>query len=351
MKCRVGSIVVSTNQGLGYLMLDFYKHGIINKVLIQESPWFESNPKWYGKDKVDLSAQDGFPYSSPLPTDDKKKVIDFLETIDVLLFFETPFNLETIELANKMNVKCILMPMYECTPYPINVHAYLSPSVLDFKYYMKMNSDKINKFIGIPVPDEIKWKKRTKATTFIHNAGNGGTQGRNGTKELIEAMQYVKSPIKLLIRSQSKDYDNLNDDNRIEIIKEQIPFEELWSEGDVFVFPEKFNGLSLPIQEAYASGLLIMSGDRFPFNYWLPAETLIPVKSEQTISIVNVAIQSAVYDPRDIATTIDKWYNKDITDYSIMGREWAKHNSWKALKPKYLSFFQEVLNEDIITHT
>jgi len=347
MKCKVGSIVVATNQGLGYLMLDFYKNGVVDEVLLQESPRFKSNPEWYGKSKVDLTSQENFPYTRTLTSKEKKKVIKFLKSIDLLLFFETPFNYDVIKIANEMKVKCILMPMYECTLYPIEVDAYLAPSMLDLQYYKQLYPNKLSKFIQIPIPNEIKWKRRTKARTFIHNSGNGGVLGRNGTEELIEAMEYVTSPIKLIIRSQSKDYINYNDDNRIEIIKKHIPFTELWDEGDVFIFPEKFNGLSLPIQEAYASGLLIMSGNRFPFNSWLPAESLIPVQAYNTIAIVNIPIQNAVYNPRDIATTIDKWYNKDIEDYSIGGREWGKQSSWEALRNEYQSFFKEVINENI----
>ena len=342
----VGSIVVATNQGLGYLMLDFYKNKVIDKVLIQDSPWFESQPEWYGKKEPDLSTQEGFPYSSPLNPKNRKKVLEFLETVDILLFFETPFNLEIIELAKMMNIKCVLMPMYECTPYPIFVDAYIAPSKLDLDYYKILYPRKVSKFIGIPVPDEIKWKKRTTAKKFIHNSGNGGTLGRNGTQELIDAMQYVKSPIELVIRSQSKDYENISNDSRIKIVKEQIPFEELWSDGDVFIFPEKFNGLSLPIQEAYASGMLIMSGDRFPLNDWLPNEPLIPVRDTELISIVNIWLDSAVYDSLDIAKTIDEWYGKDIEDYSTKGKEWGKQNSWDALLEKYRFFLEEVMNEN-----
>jgi hypothetical protein len=347
MKCKVGSVVVATNQGLGYLMLDFFKNKVIDKVLLQESPWFKSNPEWYGKDQVDLTSQENFPYTSTLTSKEKKRVVGFLKSIDLLLFFETPFNYEIIRIANEMNVKCILIPMYECTLYPIEVDAYLAPSLLDLQYYNRLYPNKLNKFIRIPIPNEIKWKRRTRALTFVHNSGNGGVLGRNGTEELIEAMKYVTSPIELIIRSQSKDYINYNNDPRIKITKKHVPFAELWDEGDVFIFPEKFNGLSLPIQEAYASGLLIMSGNRFPFNAWLPPEALIPVQSYDTISIVNIPIQRAIYNPRDIAATIDQWYNKDIEDYSIGGREWGKQSSWDALRNEYQSFFEEVINENI----
>ena len=168
----------------------------------------------------------------------------------------------------------------------------------------------------------------------MHNAGNGGTYGRNGTRELLDAMKYVSSPIKLLVRSQTKEY--YSSDSRVRILKKQVKFEDLWQLGDVFIFPEKFNGLSLPLQEAYASGMLVMCGDRFPMNDWLPPAPLIKVASEERTNIVNVPFKSAVYEPKDIALKIDEWYDRDIREYSHTGKEWAERNSWTSLKPKYI---------------
>lgn len=184
--------------------------------------------------------------------------------------------------------------------------------------------------IQIPVPSQIKWIERQFARTFIMNAGNGGLGGRNGTRELIEAFRHVKSDARLLIRSQIP----LTCDNpKIEV--RVGTFEDIWSEGDVFIFPEKFNGLSLPLQEAHASGMLVMCGDRFPMNTWLPKEPLIPVKGYTKLKMA-FNIDSAVIDPIDIADKIDSWYNMDITKYSLIGKDWGEKNSWQNLKETYL---------------
>ena len=185
----------------------------------------------------------------------------------------------------------------------------------------------------IQIPVDIKWRLRQKAKVFIMNAGNGGLGGRNGTKELIEAMRYVKSPITLLIRSQIPIKVPF-DDERIKIEIGTISKERLWSEGDVFIFPEKFNGLSLPLQEAFVSGMLVMAGDRFPMNEWLPKEPLIPV-SHYTKERYAVTFDCAQYDPKVIASTIDAWYDTDIEKYSLLGKEFGEKNSWNNLKGIY----------------
>lgn len=182
----------------------------------------------------------------------------------------------------------------------------------------------------VTIPVEVKWRLREKALVFVMNAGNGGLGGRNGTAELVEAMKYVQSPIKLIIRSQVP--MKIPNDPRIEV--RVGTFGDIWSEGDVFVFPEKFNGLSLPLQEAFASGMMVMAGDRFPMNTWLPKEPLIPVASYRKERLA-VPFDCAVYDPKEIAKTIDRFYNTDISQFSLAGKKWGEENSWSKLKDFY----------------
>ncbi len=117
-----------------------------------------------------------------------------------------------------------------------------------------------------------------------------------------------------------------------------FPADTLWTEGDVFVFPEKFNGLSLPLQEARAAGMLVVSTDRFPINTWLPKEPLIQVSDTRMTRLGGhlTEFDEAIVDPRDIAAKIDEWYGRDISEYSEQGRMWAARNSWEILKPKYM---------------
>ena len=308
---KVGTIAYTTVQGLGILAKDFYDNGVVDKVSIQLHTSRKNNTQWY-------------------PNAVTKQ--ELLEQCNTLLFFETPFDWKMIPMARERGIKTVLMPMYECTryPFPYVPDLIIAPSMLDYDFYKEKGEANV---IFIPVPVTATWKLRRKAEVFVHNAGNGGLGGRNGTEELIEAMKYVKSPIKLIIRTQSIDFKC--DDPRVEIERGTVHHDELYSKGDVFIFPEKFNGLSLPLQEAYASGMLVMASNRYPMNTWLPNEPLIPVK-EYRKDRISVEFDMAVIDPRDIANTIDAWYGKDISQLSLDGRDWAKNNSWHVLRDRYL---------------
>lgn len=302
-----GAVVLATDQGLGYLAKAFYDNGIVDIVHIKEHSSRKTHYEWYP---------------------DRVSEEELLEKCDTLIFFETPFNWKLIPMARERGIKTILMPMYECTqyPFPYEPDQVWCPSALDYQFYTERGQSNC---VQVQVPVAVKHATRLKACTFVHNAGNGGLGGRNGTKELIEAIKHVKSPIRLIIRSQVPIKEV--PDERIEYRVGN--FDDIWSEGDVFIFPEKFNGLSLPLQEAFASGMAVMAGNRFPTNTWLPKEILIPVSGYHQEKIA-VPFECAEYTPEDIAKTIDDWYGKDIEHLSLLGKEFGEKNSWNIQKKR-----------------
>lgn len=342
---KVGSVVFSTWQGLGVLAKDFYDHGVVTDVAVIRHGKHPENDDWYPRA---LRIND---LHSPVQL---QALEAFAETVDVMLFFETPFHWPLIDHCRRKGVKTALMTMYECmheVP-PAQPDLYLCPSKLDLKYYPKG--------VLLPVPvdaEKVVWKLRERAQTFIHNAGHGGLKGRNGTEEVIRAYQHVRSPARIIIRRQPQfhGYKKVGQPmglaresccididpkvgKRLEIRVGTIPYADLYTEGDVFLFPERHNGLSLPLQEARAAGMLVMAGDRFPMNDWLPREPLIPVSgyTRDRVSPQFHEFDRAEYDLKIIAAKIDEWHNADISEYSKQGREWAESMSWSKWRGEYL---------------
>jgi len=310
MEKKVGMICLATDQGLGYLAKDFYMNGIVEEVYVHPHSSRKNHYEWYPNRCTSIE--------------------QLLNKIDILFLIETPFEWKVIPMAREKGIKTVFMVMYECTrsPLPYSPDVILCPSKLDLQYYKEGRE--------VVVPVDVKWKLREKAQVFVHNAGNGGLGGRNGTKELIEAFNHVKSDARLILRSQVPiKCNNPKIDLRIGT------FDDIWSEGDVFIFPEKFNGLSLPLQEAFASGMMVMCGDRFPMNTWLPREPLIPVKGYHKERIA-VEFDCAEFDPFTIAENIDKWYNKDITELSLKGKEFNNKFSWKKQKEIYRALMSQL---------
>ncbi len=121
---KIGSVVLATSQGLGYLAKDFYDNGIIDKVFVWKHSSRENHYEWYP---------------------DRVQNIDDLLDCNILFFFEEVFDWKIIVRAREKGIKTILMVDYECTRYPLPYQPdlILCPSALDFEFYKNLykNSD------------------------------------------------------------------------------------------------------------------------------------------------------------------------------------------------------------------
>jgi len=325
----IGSLVRDDNSGLGILAWEFQRHGILDKVIIWPNNKRNRFPERFPRRRTQA---------------DKDRTEWFLEGLKILLVFETPFDPKIIPICRERGIRIFYMPMHECLNKAYlrtETHRpdmWLMPSSIEMEIGVR-----IKKFMRVPVnTDVLKWRQRKKAKIFIHNAGHGGVFNRNGTPQLIKAMDFVKSPIKLIIRTQVNKYKSNNPN--IDIRYEQYEnYWDLWNIGDVFVFPERFNGLSLPVQEAFASGLVVMTTNKEAFNF-LPEKPLINPQSWRRRNIGGcLEFDDAIHDPKEIARKMDEIYDTDISEYSLAGKEWAEENSWKVWKDKYLKVFEHEL--------
>lgn len=336
---RIGSVSYATEQGLSYLMKSFFDAGVITDPLIFRYPGGRrtTHLEWYPPGTPVVSKR---PFLSGSQT---HTVREWLDRIDVLLCFETPLDWSIIPACRERSVKTVLTVMYEWHPErpPYVFDRIISPSLLDQQCFPG------SEFVPVPV-DPSTWKQRTHARRFLHNAGHVGCRNHKGTDTLLQALCNVRTRLDITIRCQDAALlDNLrklsanppSDNCHVTYETGSIPYERLFSEHDVYVAPERFNGLSLPLQEARAAGMLVMTTDRFPANAWLPQEPLIPVQGYQKArtQATNLEFDEAIVDPVEVARVIDLWNGHDISEYSLSGKEWAEANSWDVLKPRWLA--------------
>ena len=337
---RIGTVCYATEQGLGYLSKSFYDAGVVTDVMLYRHPHGNKPTRtdWYPPGTIELTKK---PFAG-------EAIERWLDDLDVVLFFETPFDWKFADRCRQRGVKTAIMPMYEWSlQHPPHIFdLYINPSLLDQQYYPQ------GVFIPVPAPQGT-WKQRTKALKFLHNGGNLGSRFRNGTLELMRAMSYVKSPIEITIRSQDKvnfarlieQVPEIRNDPRVTLDMGATPYEQLFEGFDVLVAPEKFNGLSLPLQEAHAAGLAVMTTNRFPMNTWLPHSPMIPYASSRKVQCMSGhnIIDEVLINPVTIATCIDGIYGQDISYLSDIGRDYALRNSWDMLKPVYLSALERLV--------
>ena len=331
-KYKLGLVVRCDSCGLGSLSQDFYKYLEPDKTLIIYGG-SNNQPDFFGN---------GIRCEAGLPTLDQIK--DFLKDLDVFITFETPYNWNLISEARKLGVKSIIIPNFEWTTNnpPLEPDLWLCPSSLDYNIFK--DEDRNAKYLPIPIDrTRINFRLRTKANTFVFNNGHGGSVGRNSAREMIEAISRVKKDVKFIVRSQVP-IDNMLNDGKTQFVQGEMSRDKLFDEGDVFVFPHKFDGLSLPIQEAMAAGMPIITTDFFPHNEYLPKELLFKDDGIGKAKLCEDCreIDMCYIYPRTLAEKIEEVAEMDLIPFSLLGNKKAEEWSWTKMLLQYKTLIQEL---------
>lgn len=265
---------------------------------------------------------------------------NFMRDLDVVLTVETPYNWEAYDIARRMGVKTLLQSNYEWFPEnPPHKPDLLIPPV---NWYINKYNLPV-KVLPFPVDRaEIPFRLREKAMKFLYIGGHKDTSyDRNGSECLAKAIPLVKNQdIEFIIRSQDK--LDMPADPRVRYLEGEIEnYADLYAEGDVFLYPRRYAGQSLALNEAISAGLAIMMTDMKPQNEYLPKELLIPTEKMDSI-FIRREIEIATIDPAVLAAKIDEWAMKDITKYSRISDELAQKISWETLLPEYIRTFEEL---------
>jgi len=183
----------------------------------------------------------------------------------------------------------------------------------------------------------IPFRRRTRAITFVHNAGRFGTHFANCTPDVLAAIPLVKNPdARFIIRSQKEILSRV-DDPRVRYEGHVADYSNLYREGDIFLMPQKFRATSLPIQEAMAAGMPVMTTRMKPYDEFC-AFLLQP---DFTQILTGLPLRRPVLahrvTPETIAAAIDNIVGSDIGDASCAAREYAESISWDVLTPKIVA--------------
>lgn len=329
MNLKIGIIGRADNCGLGILTQEFYEHLKPTKTILL----FNKRYKYY---------LDRFPEGECISKKEfsDEKVKEFLTGLDLVLAFESPYNWNTFDIAREMGVKSVLIPMYEYlkvdTPKP---DLYICPSLLDYDI---IEGNKV--FLNIPVNREkLIRRKPFKVKTFLFNVGHGGKHDRNLTQMVISAMKLVKSDVKLLVNTQTNIV--YEESPKVELnFKDEYNYQDLYNRGDVFLFPQRFCGLSMPIQEAMAIGLPVVTTDIYPLNVYIPQKLLVKTLKMPSIRVKRL-IDTYTTTKEDIAIKIDEMAQmstEELGKYSDLMYEYAKSISWEKMLPKYNKEFEKL---------
>ncbi len=333
-KVRVGIVARADNGGLGIMALDFFRNIFVEKVMVTTAGYKTDYERFNGYEGVQQFIAKG-----GTPTLEEIKI--FLKDLDVVVAFETPYNWNIFKMAKDMGIKTVLIPMYEWTEeiLPEDPDLFLCPSELDYEVLPEPK-----KLINTPITREIiPFRERTEAKTFIFQNGHGGFMGRNSITEFMQALPLIKNQdIKFIVRSQVK-FDPVID-KRVTYELEEKNYKDMWTEGDIYIHLHKFDGLSLPLNEAMAAGMPVIGLDVSPQNIFLPKELLIKPDAVGKVKIYR-EVDCAIISPVKIAEMIDKVASlpsEEIKRLSQISNLQAEKWSWKNLKPEFIKTLNEL---------
>jgi len=350
---KIGLLAYSTNTGLGYLTRDFYKHIKVDKVLIADLSSFnkmEVNHDWVDEKRI----------SKGIPSNEDVEWL--VDDMDLVFIAETPLNYHLFEYAKQKGVKTILQYMFEFLSYFNNKQLPI-PDVLASPSYWKMNEVKelnLARVEYLPVPvdcSKIPHRKAGTVSNIIHIMGRMAKNDRNGTLQFLELarrdeferfnfIMYGQSPkedgTKVEFERMMKEFEKTKAicGKRLELILDIEDNRELFSKGELMIFPRKYAGLSLPLWEALCAGMPVIMTDISPNNKVLPSEWLCEAYFEANSGLANnIDMYKA-----DINSLVDKSIGviDEMEKHNMVARRLAEDMSWEKRKKDYLKLFEDI---------
>jgi glycosyltransferase involved in cell wall biosynthesis len=266
-----------------------------------------------------------------LPTAEDFRV--WLQDVDVVYTAETGYGHALWDEAERQGVRTILHANWEFLDHHDRPTVWAAPSLWHYGDIPFPNK------CFLPVPIDTAPQTVHQETNVVHVVGRPAIHDRNGTLDLIEALQFVQSPLNVTITCQDPHYVTdllaryrLPDHVAVHQLSGDISNRwDLYRNQSVLVMPRRFGGLSLPVNEALAMGMPVIMPDIAP-NDWLPKEWLVPARVKTSFR-AKQHIDVYETDRHELAATIDRVITDDKAPQMAQGI--AKSLSWDTLKPLY----------------
>lgn len=337
VRCDLGSGLQSQTYNLCRMLKP-------DKLLLINSHPFNGHiqvPEMY--EDFDVMISEGFPTT---PT-----VLKFLKTVTHIITAETFYSHLMVSQANLRGIKTFQQFNYEFCEHLQNEHLpkpykWLAPSY----WHLEDMQAKFKNVEYLPPPifmndfknaREKNWN-RVGRRKFVHIMGKVASFDRNGTYDLLAAMQFSTADFELVIRSQYPvpEYINYIDDPRItwDIRNIENP-EDLYSDVDAMILPRRYGGLCLPMNEALCSGIPVIMSDVSPNNRVLPSVWLVDAtKTDQFMARTQIDVHSINFqmlgEKLDWLATIS---DKEMAAIKAEAFELGHDNySSDVLKPHYI---------------
>lgn len=338
---RLGLIARADNTGLGNQTYEFYRHMKPDKTMVIDISHLNGNINDFSR-YPDGQVIHGFPKSH--------NIDEFLKDLDVVFVAESPYNYWLYERAKQLGVKVAVQYNYEFFDWYSHPHLptpdmLIAPSRWHYEQIQEFCDERKIKHVYLHCPvdrEKLPFVPKKQARKFLHIAGKPAAFDRNGTETVLDAMQYVNEDVEVYVTVQSPKF-----------LEEWIPrgkgnpklhfydtsyvkdYPDLYKDMDVLLFPRRYGGNCLPLNEALSTGMPVIMPDLSPNNHLLPPQWLLPAqkigefKPRMIVDIYGV-------NPMLLAEKIDEMARStDMHDQSHIADAIASQIDWKVMEPMY----------------
>lgn len=282
-------------------------------------------------------------------------VHDFLDLVDGILYIEHPCYKDDFNIvleAKKKGKVVIGIPMWEWWPerkdwalqtdilwavtnFTNQYLTSLSNVLFTHGWQHNWRNRVIGNKWGVNL-DCFQFSQRTKAERFVFINGNGGYKLRKASDIVAKAFAKPGAP-PLVVYTQQQEQIALFNSSNVEIIHKNFPErEDVYADGDVFLFPSYWEGLCHGIYEAQAVGGLVITSKQPPMNE-CGSPYLVGIDRYEQEDLSGKKIVKAVPDVGDLYDICCCLSQQDITIHSMKSRQLIeqKYNLRQNLKSIY----------------
>lgn len=279
---KLGLICFANDSGLGYQTKRLAELLRPYRLLVIDSNGFSKNKvqhwEWY--DGFTGYRVHGFPSNH--------EVRVFLEGLTHVLCVENPLNYQLTAFARNRSIKVYIQTNYEfCDfldkPNLVRPYKFLMPSFWKIKEMEGLFGRENVTYLPPPINhqefQEAREANLSRSGTrrFLHVAGTLAVHDRNGTLDVLAALEHTKSDFELVITSQHElPQEYMISDRRVKYRIGGINQpEDLFVDFDAMILPRRYGGLCLPMCEALMSGIPVIMPNISPNWELLPKEWLV----------------------------------------------------------------------------
>lgn len=265
---------------------------------------------------------------------------------DVVLSVETMFdNGHYIhDTCAKRGIRTATVIMHESyNPGRTRLGLYICPTHICFARVQEPNKA----FFELPFEiEQFHFTPRTQARRFLHVMGYGAAYNRRQTREVIAGFLEANLPDTTLTVHCLQDWRaeyGRREDPRVTFRRRCFPAQsDIYAGFDVLVEPCSYAGFGLPLLEAQACGLPVITTDAAPMNEQVhDLAALVPVAKVKRLdtrgnSPTRVNMHQQLVTAEGVAATIRRIAADDIVALSARARIHAEYRAWTEAKAEEL---------------